>query len=498
MGAALATATAVMAQPAYEFRERLDAAAYAEAVADLPAEKIDPGQVRASKLPVWGVRVMSVEPGTQAESMGLEAGWVIERLNGIEYWNHKQGAAGAAPGQPLRMQAVSPEGERREWLFEPGRIGIQTENLHQTGLYLLQNVPAGEWDRDLLIADQAWKDGRHELAETALRRARDKGMPADRFSRYFGAQLAADAGAQGLSAELLDALVEELAEDGGIPRFFRPGVRAMALTHGKTSLLKDASEELAGFREELQASSVSMWEAWLEGAKWPESMLEDAREAVGNNLMSQVVRVEDGWDQVFRHSAPDSLHDGSHAAVTEAPGYERFVFRTPEPLRDGIFELRGAFGDSGESLPFSEMTLQLIDLGKRAAAANSGGWNPASWTVAGVRLRREAGHGQVVYLSGGPVPDEVATQRSFPRVSPGQAAKLKNSIEAGEPVDLPQESTFKVTLIKKGGFAEVAVNDVSYLRVPVAPDVGELGCVIHSSGLAVVWEEISLRPLPQE
>ncbi len=488
----------IAAEHEYEFRERLGAADYEAGVAELPAEKINPARARESKQPLWGVRVKSVEAGSQAEKQGLGVGWVVDRFNGGEYWNHKQGMGRVPRNAPRTVGAVSPDGERREFLFEPGKLGITTENAHQAGLYLIQNAPEGAWDRELLIAEAAWRDGRQDVSETALRRAVDKGMPASRFSRYFGALLAADAGEEELSLRMLDALVEEVSEDGEIPRFFRPGVRTLALAHGKLDLLRENLKELEGFREELNVRNLAMWETWRAGADWPGRLPDQARENAGKNLMPGIVTVEDRWKEFFEEKNPEPLRDGRYLGVTTPPGYEHFVFRSPEPVRNGIFEIRGAYGHVAEAGRFREITFQLIDLDKRAKAAEARVWNQALWIVAGIRIRREHGYDQICHLSGGPSFDEIPVQRYFPRMTDAQARRVRGAGDAGGKIELPPESVFKVSLVKNGGSIEVAVNDVSYLRLPVAPDVGELGCVVHSTGVVLAIEEMTWRPLPAD
>lgn len=500
--AALAAAgncpAAATAGNTYRFRERLPAAEYDARVAKLPADRIAPDRAGSEKQPIWGVRVLSVKPDGQAQAQGLGVGWVIDRINGKEYWNIMQNLAREARQGAQTVEAVSPDGERRKFSFGPGLLGISMTNAHQTGLYMMQQAPKGAWDRELLIANAAWRDGGQEVSETALHRAVQKGMPPNDFSRYFATQLAADAGDEALSRKLLEALVEKVSENGEVPRFFRPGVRTLALAHGKLELLKANLREMDGVRDDLQPRSVALWEDRLAGAGWPASLLDRAREQAGSDMLPEIVRVEDGWEDVYTVKDPRPLRAGRHLGSSKPPGYEHFVFRTPKPLRNAIFEIRGAYGHVQDPRPFHEISFQLVDLRKRADARKREVWNPSQWVVAGIRIIREVDSGQICWLSGGPTPSEISTQRYFPRLTNAQAARVEEARHNGGKPDLPPESVFKVSLIKSGRSIEVAVNDVSWLRLPADRELADLGCVIHSTGMALAIEEMTLRELPEK
>ncbi len=169
----------------YLFRPLMDYGAYAKAMGDLPAKRIDPSAVASSPFPTWGVIVLRVTPGSQAAAAGMVNGTVIESVNEKEYYHRKLGMDPDANGK-RHIWAVDPTGVQHEYNFKPGLLGNSSVNGPRPEQYVFQNSPRGEWDRDMLVAAVAFEAGDHPLAETALQRATAAGMPPRRDSvRHF-------------------------------------------------------------------------------------------------------------------------------------------------------------------------------------------------------------------------------------------------------------------------------------------------------------------------
>jgi hypothetical protein len=219
-------------------------------VARFDVDRITPTKVAESKLPDFGVIVNSAAAGGPGEKAGLVKGWVIDRYNGKDYWNHHQGMQAQADNNDARreIEAVSPEGERKTFEFGPGRLGINTSNAHRPEQYLLRNIGRGDWDRDMLVTVQAWHAGDHELLETALHRAFSKGMGPNSFSNYYGAVLALDRGDKARAKVLLDKVVGEVGKDGEVPRFYRSGGADAGAWSGRLRAAAQGDRGGEGFR----------------------------------------------------------------------------------------------------------------------------------------------------------------------------------------------------------------------------------------------------------
>lgn len=480
----------------FPFQSRLDDEEYQKRVARLDAARLDPAKVAASKLPDFGTVVNSTVPGGQADAAGLAPGWVIDKYNGEDHWHHRQGFPEPPGENPRReVEAVSPAGERKTFHFEPGRIGFNSSNAHRPEQYLLRHAPRGAWDRDLLVAPQAWHAGDHELLETALARAMAQGLPPNPFLDYYGAALALDRGDDKQAARSLDKLLAEVGDDGTVPRFYRSGLRHIALGLGRYGLLRKAVAELDGFPEDLQAEMIAPWETWAASAP-EESLFSRVKSLERTDLLPGIVTVHDGWERHYRIDDPAGLKDGTHFAQKPLPDYDDYCFAPETPVKDMIWEIRGGYGDIQPPPTFNEIAFYLVDLKKRKAAAGRMRYWIPLWAVAGLRLRHDVIDGRTLYLSAGINPIEIPTQRFLPRLDETQTRELIDQIKAGNAAPVAdRKNGFVIHLIRLGNEAEVVVNGVPYLRLPVDPSVGELGCVVHSAGMAVAIDSMKLQEL---
>ena len=478
------------------FEERLFQAEYDRRVARLDKIRLDPVKVAASKLPDFGVIVNSVTAGSQADKAGLKAGWIIDKYNGADHWDHRQGFPMPQGDKPRReVEAVSPDGERKTFHFEPGQLGFNSSNAHRPEQYLLRHAPRGVWDRDMLVTVQAWHAGDFELLETALAHAVKKGMPPNSFSRYYGAAFALDRGDQTEAGWLTDQFLVELTKDGELPRFYRSGIRTIVLGFGDYTLLREFVAEQEGFRGELQADMIAPWEEWAKSAS-KESLVSRIKTKERTDLLQRIVTVKDGWEQFYRIDDPAGFKDGTHFAQKPLPDYDDYCFAPEKPVKDMVWEIRGGYGDIQASGTFNEIAFYLVDLKKRKAAAEDRQYSIPLWAVAGLRLRNDVKDGRTLYLSAGVNPIEIPTQRSLPLLNEVQTAELVKQIKEGKAAPIKDRKRgFVIQLIRLGNEAEVVVNGVPYLRLPVDHSVEELGCVVHSAGMAVAIDGMKLEEL---
>lgn len=482
------------------FRSRLDSSEYERRISRFDPSRLAVDKVLASKLPDFGVIVNDAAPDGPAAKAGLLKGWIIDRYKGEEYWNHHQGmrAQGDNNDDLREIEAVSPEGERKTFSFGPGKLGINTSNAHRPEQYVLRNTPVGAWSLELLVAVQAWHDNDHELLETALHRCVAHGMPANPIAHYYAAIVALDRGDKVQAKILLDKVLAHVGKDGVVPRFYRSGFRTLALGVGDYGLLRKAIAEQEGFQEELQAEMLEPWEAWAKTAA-KESLVMRAKGKEGANLLPGIVTVKDGWEKFYRIDDAAVLRDGTHFAAKSPPDYDDYCFAPEKPVKNVLWEIHGGYGDIQAPGTFKEIAFYLVDLKRRKTAAERMSYWTPLWTVAGFRIRNDVKDGRTLYLSAGINEIEIPTKRSFSRLGEGTTAELVKQVREGKAeATAGRKGGFTVQLVRYGNEAEVVVDGVPCLRLPVDPSVGELGCVLHSSGMAVAIDAMNLVELEAE
>ena len=258
-------------------------------------------------------------------------------------------------------------------------------------------------------------------------------------------------------------------------------------------MLRKAVAEVTDFNLEIQEEMIPKWEKWSATAP-KESLVARAVPKAGADLLAGVVTVDDGWGRFYRIGDPAGLRDGTHFAAKMPPDYDDYCFAPEKPVKDVIWEIRGGYGDIEPPGTFHEIAFYLVDLKKRKQAAERMRYWIPEWVVAGFRLRNDVKDGRVLHLSAGINDIEIPTQRALPRLNEGQVGELVKQIREGkaEPVK-DRKGGFMIQLVRVGGEAEVVINGVPYLRLPVDPSVGELGCVVHSTGMAVAIDAMTLR-----
>ncbi len=239
---------------------------------------------------------------------------------------------------------------------------------------------------------------------------------------------------------------------------------------------------------------IGLWEAWAKAAP-KEPLISRAKAMEKADLLPGIVPVKDGWERFYRLGDPAGFKDGTHFAQKPLPDYDDYSFAPEKPVKDVLWEIRGGYGDIQPPGAFNEIAY-LVDLKKRKAAAERMQYWIPLWAVAGLRLRHDVKDGRTLYLSAGINPIEIPTQRFFPRLDEAQTGDLVKQIKAGEAARVKgRNGGFVIQLLRLGNEAEVVVNGVPYLRLPVDPSVGELGCVVHSAGMTVAIDRMTFEEL---
>lgn len=147
-------------------RERLTGDIYRErytaALAKAPA--LTPQQ--AESLPVFGLRITKVFPGSQATRLGIKRGDLLLKLEGKPLMRFAQILAPRQSDQALTFQPTG--GEIKQVTVTPAKIGITMEPYWNAYIsYLLSKGKMATYDDDLRVAAANFLDDQ-PLAETAL------------------------------------------------------------------------------------------------------------------------------------------------------------------------------------------------------------------------------------------------------------------------------------------------------------------------------------------
>lgn len=472
------------------FEQRVNEGVYQEEVLRMDPKQLDPALVRSSPFPIWGIEVTRVTPGSQAERQGLTVGSVIHRMNGKDRWSHLQNRQ---TGERV-FEVVMPDGKSRTFEFEEGIIGTRSGNRHRPEKYLLQRLPQGPWEVEMLVAVQAWRTGMNDLAETAIRKAMDKGMSWNVFCSYYGAQLALDRGNAPVAKAMLELLLDELRGDEEIPRFFRPGVRTLAYAMQDFELLRKAIAELDGFRDELQVVTVDAWRKWAATGK-PESLLTKARAFKGENVMAEVIATQ-GVTGLTRMGL-DSLRKGFLREAGKPGSYRDHLFSPPKAVSDFIWETRVAFeqtGDPGKvDDTLNDLSFSLVDPAKMTPGT---GWDPNRWCAARFSVWHDWNGDRNIRLLANPGSGSLSMQRFVPRMSREVVNRFVKQVDENGPVvEIPASCCFKLTLIRIGDEVEILVDDKTFLHLPIDPGMGPLACEIHNVGMALSLENMTMCPI---
>jgi hypothetical protein len=485
----------------YPFASRLDDARYQVVVATLPQKRIDPAAVAASPFPNWGLRVVRVTPGSQADQMGMKAESVISKLNGTEYYHHKAGLRPDKDGKRV-VTVVSAEGEVRDYDFKAGVVGTRAGNDYRYEQYLYQNTPRGKWDRDLLVAAVAWQQGNHPLAEDALARATAAGLPASVFTRFYGGLLALDRGQPDLSRRLTAAVVKELpADPAKISRFFHPGLATLGLAFQDFSLLEPGAIDRAGLDSEIQAATIKPWKAWSKSGPRP-SLLKQALAGAGEEKIPSIIKERAEWANDHAKLDLDPLRRDGFAISIPTGHYDMHVFTPPEPIRDAIWEIHFALADGGDLKPvgvesMNTLRFAMLDRAGDASRRPSTTGGLENRMIAGLTYDRQRNNERLVKITGGPAGGEVVdTQVFLPVLGAKEFEALKARGGPGKRRLEPDDPRLaKLTFIRIGNEVEVLSGSRPILHLPIDPKVKDLAFYIFSQGTNYIVDHMSLRPI---
>jgi len=422
-------------------------------------------------------------------------GSLIHRLNGKEYYFHKQGLH-AAPDGRREVAWISPDGIEHTFNFAPGRIGISSGRGDRPDLYVFRNSPRGEWDRDLLIAATAWYQGDHVLAESGLLRAKAKGLPDSPITAYYQALFTFDRGDLAGARKAYDALLAQLPADKKmISRFYHPGLVTLGLAFQDFDTVEAAVVEREGMKDELQPATVRNWKAWAAG-KPHESLLARAVAGAGEELRSKIIKLDNDWSGPFEVWDPKPFRKDGYAIVLKPSFYDYRPFTLPTPLRDAIWEVTVALRDSDElhgtmGTAYGTFEIALVDRpGTSTAAAQAPDSRDARRLIGLKRQHVLSGERIFCYAGSPDGRQEAEGQLHIPMLLGNQFRDVtKVKLPPGDP------RWVKFTLIRLGNEAEILLNGQTVFHIPVDPKAGDLGFFLQGFSTSFIVKHMSLRPI---
>lgn len=480
------------AAEALEFRKLVPDEDYAAYSKTLDETRVDVAKALAEKRPPFAALIERVEDGGQAAQAGLEPGWVVESYNGKLFFDHTLKMEPGGPDGLTRKTVVcSPQGEFKTLDFKPGKIGFTLGNWIHPEKFVLQKTPRGAWDRDMLIASQAWTCGRHDVAETALAKAQEAGMPDNPIARYYRALLALDRGADAEARTIWAEVMQDIGPDAISP-YYLPGVRTYAWQYRDFGLLRRAVEVDAFMPFRVQPAIIDSWAKSL--AAPPSSLLPLAAERSGKDLMPTVVSVPDQVWKNWRLVPAEFLHQG-WTAVPGTPGKSiAYHFMPKQPVKNVLWEVTLAVGNAErpiEAFPNS-VSFALMDRSQKGGDPR----NIDAKRVISFSALEHADGMRWTGFGGGLQDGLLYTQRTVPWISKEEAKGIANKVEKQERAALPGVGkTIDLIFVRIGNEAELLVNGQTWAKLPVPDSVEDLGFFFQVVGAVVVVDRMALYPL---
>ncbi len=485
MAVMLFTAAAARAEappPETWFQQRLDDDAYAAAADRLrPDVEAHVQQADAAgDRPTRGVVLWDVGDDTPADAVGMKVGDLITRVDDQPVTSMASLKKLLDPGLGQPVVWFDAAGKEHEHFFGPGLLGIKyTDHQNRFAWYMRRADRDGPWHRDLSLAlhllpgeprDPALLD----LAETALARTVAAGYPADALICSLAAEFALYRNRPADAAALLALVPDEPVghPEGSVPYVFWRTASASYQPRKVAALLGRHSR----ITDLFNSPETDFWLADLDvmfdpDAPTPADAAADAkRTALNPQLTFDPGRFADASKWLGNR-----IVNGQPVDYEVAPArYRVALLAFPQDVND--FELRvklGAEGMAPENDDYpNHLTIKLLD-GDRMLEDDAFWRGPINLLALMVRF----------------TPDQI------PRLQLGYGP-FPTGVEAPAPAFLGGPNAGHVLrFLRVGPRGQLLLNGQPLLDVPVDPDVTNLRLFIHTVGLHVHFDEVTLEAL---
>ena len=491
--------------PIYDFELKVDESDYTGFVSSLEEKLGDPDILRQLKHPAYCLKIDSIVAGSQADKAGVKPGWLIARMNGVPICHHRHWYSAEIADDAERIaEFYTPKGRLKTFTFGPGMIGYTRGNYWVPELQVLRMVAPGLWDRHLMVAVKAWERGQSEIAETALFWAVEAGMPPNLASTIWAALLELNKGDSQKSSRLYSAAIESLEKNESWPNYFFRGLETLAFAHddwetlGKVTAYRD-------YEGDFRKKELEPWTQW----KRPkQSLSERIKGQEGPNEIGKVITVKADWMSKSAQKGAlqvRAIRKGRFSRELKQDHYNYHVFTLPENIQNVVVRFSLLLGSSKQPLKRkapSSVFFRLIDLDWREREDSFGIYRETeSGTVSATMIG--AGFGQTnyseryVFFRSGDSKHTVRTQFIVPWLDWDESKELGDWIGKWKGAE-PQfpERLMNVEMIRLNGEAEVSVNGIRLVNLPVPEKPDRLGVQIQFVGAVALVKDLELRRLP--
>ena len=476
-----AAARAEAPPPETWFQQRLDDDAYT-AAADRARPEVEAHVQRADAAdrPIRGTVLVGVDEGTPADAAGMKVGDLITRVDGQPVTSMASLIQLLAASLGQRMAWVDAAGEEHEHSFGPGRLGIEfTDHQDRLAWYVRQADRDGPWDHDLtlalhLLTGEPTDPASLDLAETALAHAVAAGYPADALIHSLAAEFALYRN-RPADADALLALVPDEPLDhpeGPMPFVRWRSASANYQPREVAALLERHSRITKAF----DSPETDFWLADLDVMYDPDAAppADTAADAERTRLNGQLTLDPTRYAETGKWLANRILKGQPLDYKIEPAHYRVALLAFPQDVED--FELRlkvGAEGLAPESDRWPNyLTIKLLD-GDRMLEDHAFWRGPINLLALSVQYTPN----QIPRLQLGYGP--------FPTGTKVPAPAFLGGPNAGH----------VLRFLRVGARGQLLLNGQPLLDVPVDPDVTNLRLFIHTVGLHVHFDEVTLEAL---
>lgn len=433
-------------------------------------------ELEALRTPTVGSYINHLNPGYQAESLGIDPGSVLISLDDRLLW--PEWVDWGPMTRPQTLKFVTSSGESRAITVQPGTIGINHSPHRRTDLaYIRRTGRLKNVDKEVLAGMMISKDP--ELAETAWAHAITGGYIADDLSDSCAALIALRQN----KSYLADVIAQQVPPiDAEHAYRLLPSDRVrIALTSGHIESIPDLPRR---FLEKYSINAEGLKD--LSSAKEAAGPVEvTPSQAAANmkraDLMSSVIPLDDPAIQASTSQYP-ALMSGGEFGISAGRGQFRacyFGFR--QPTEDIEVVVRYTIIAEGQPTRWANIfQVALLDREyRRRHHIHSG-------ETQGMKIRD-----RMTLMEVGIARD--ALDRAEIHLTFGNMSG--NILYTYPEYDLAQPTEFEVRIVKVGEFVEAQINGTTVALSPVRETIDQQGIYLQAVGAKVKIHEVRVSSL---
>lgn len=417
--------------------------------------------------PEFAMRIVAIQPGSQAETLGLEVGDYVYQIGD----RAMRGLTGRGRDQEDVLYFCRKSGRADTVLVSPGPIGTSfAEALRPQISYLRGEIGTRDprWDKAVIEA-LAKMESRTDLTETLWDQVKSLSYPDDELDAFVRSYCGWRAGREVPVRATFDKIAEKFET---MPRLYAALLEEMAFGSGATDVLRrlhamDPPSSL------IPSSQVEAWETFDSSPLPARSTLDEAVARRGRDLRDEIKAVE---RRNVNNMELQLAHLRRLSPFAPAPGrFSAVWFRMPEDVNDFHYSI--AFEcvvPTHDEVWASEVriTAAMGDEEGRAGDDQPGNRHLAvigvqSHPVIGANVKVSSTHGN----------------RSRRLNRPDVTIPVLS--ESGPGADPLVPAKFRLDIVRLGREIAVYCNGFPYSRIPVDPAAPNSDLTFFTSGIEV-------------